>query len=105
MVILHTVLARHWDPRTGAPIYLQTDDGSNRPLETDGPLVYPRIDADNVERRMLAGLLRLAKVGCHRLTPPSSCRREIGGYPEPEWCEGCIAAEALNLPRDWFVLR
>ena len=54
--------------------------------------------------RMWHTLRRLAARGCERLTPPSTCRA-ANGYPEAEWCEGCIAAEGLGLDREWFQLR
>ncbi len=49
-------------------------------------------------------LRRLARQGCSRLVDPSTCRKP-NGYPEAEWCEGCIAAEGLGLPVEWFVLK
>ena len=54
--------------------------------------------------RMWHTLKRLASRGCSRLTPPSTCRAK-NGYPENEWCEGCIAAEGLGIDREWFQLR
>jgi len=56
-------------------------------------------------RRMKGALTRIAKQGCGRLHPPSTCRREPGGYPREEWCLECIAADGLGLSADWFVLR
>lgn len=108
MGVLATVLARHWDPRTGTPHYLIDGDDlgpvCHHPRETEQPLVHPRMDADATERKMHAALLYLARHGCTRLTPPSGCRQS-NGYPREEWCEGCVAADALNMPVDWFVLR
>lgn len=55
-------------------------------------------------RRMRFALRRIARKGCSRLTDPSTCRKP-NGYPEAEWCEGCIAANGLGLPVEWFVLK
>lgn len=33
---------------------------------------------------------------CERLTFPSECR-DRAGYPREEWCQTCIAAEALGI--------
>lgn len=55
-------------------------------------------------RAMRGALRRIARQGCSRLVDPSTCRKP-NGYPEAEWCEGCIAAEGLGLPRDWFVMK
>lgn len=55
-------------------------------------------------RRMRGALRRLARQGCSRLVDPSTCRKP-NGYPREEWCEGCIAADGLGLPVEWFVLK
>lgn len=55
-------------------------------------------------RQMKFALQRIAKDGCSRLHPPSTCRKP-SGYPREEWCEGCIAADGLGLSVEWFVLR
>lgn len=55
-------------------------------------------------RKMRAALREIARKGCGRLVDPSTCRAP-NGYPREEWCDECIAAEGLGLPRDWFVLR
>lgn len=55
-------------------------------------------------RRMQAALREIAKKGCERLHPPSTCRKP-NGYPREEWCDGCIAADGLGLHVEWFVLR
>ena len=55
-------------------------------------------------RRMLGALRVLARRGCSRLTDPHTCRQP-SGYPREEWCEGCIAADGLGLPVEWFVLK
>ncbi len=106
MGILNTVLARHWDPRSGGSFYLSDDEGgvSRFPREVDGPVIYPRIDSDKVEARMIGRLRQIARRGCSRLVGPGSCRSK-NGYPEDEWCVECIAAAGLGLPEDWFVLK
>lgn len=62
------------------------------------------VDASREYLRMWHTLKRLASQGCSRLVPPSTCRSG-NGYPENEWCDGCIAAEGLGLDREWFQLR
>lgn len=57
-----------------------------------------------IYRHMRFALRRIAREGCSRLVDPHTCRG-ANGYPEAEWCEGCIAAEGLGLPRDWFVIK
>ena len=54
--------------------------------------------------RMRLALREIARKGCERLVDPSTCRCE-NGYPREEWCDGCIAAEGLAVPRDWFVMK
>ena len=53
--------------------------------------------------RMRGALRRLARQGCSRLVDPSTCRKP-NGYPREEWCEGCVAADGLGLPVEWYVL-
>ncbi len=55
-------------------------------------------------RRMRGVLRELARRGCSRLVDPSTCRKP-NGYPREEWCEGCIAADGLGLPVEWYVLK
>ena len=55
-------------------------------------------------RQMRLALREIARKGCERLTDPSTCRKP-NGYPRNEWCDGCIAAEGLGLPTDWFVMK
>ena len=61
-------------------------------------------DAPQETVRMFHALKELAVRGCSHLTPPSTCRGQ-NGEPRERWCEGCIAAEALGLDREWFQLR
>jgi hypothetical protein len=61
-------------------------------------------DASPEYFRMWHALKRLAARGCGRLVPPSTCR-SVHDSPEDQWCEGCIAAEALGIDREWFQLR
>jgi len=55
-------------------------------------------------RRMKGALRELARRGCSRLVDPSTCRKP-DGYARDEWCEGCIAADGLGLPVEWYVLK
>ena len=64
-----------------------------------------RMHEDPEFRRMKYGLREIARDGCHKTVDPSTCRMEKSGYPREKWCDGCIAAEALGFPRDWFVMK
>lgn len=62
-----------------------------------------KIDQRDLARARYA-LVRIAAEGCRRLTNPHTCRQP-NGYPSLEWCEGCIAADGLGLPVEWFQLK
>ncbi len=62
-------------------------------------------DASEDFVRMFHVLKTLAARGCSRTVPPSTCRQTVAGYPRPEWCEGCMAADALGIDSEWFQLR
>jgi len=53
---------------------------------------------------MRYALREIARKGCERLVDPWTCRKP-NGYPREEWCDGCIAADGLSLPVDWFVMK
>ena len=55
-------------------------------------------EAQAFARRYRSALLEIhgRSEGCERLVWPSECRGRTG-YPRPEWCTGCIAAEALGI--------
>ena len=55
-------------------------------------------------RAMRYALREIARKGCQRLVDPHTCRKP-NGYPRAEWCDGCIAAQGLGLPDDWFVMK
>ena len=66
-------------------------------------LTKSRSDTDRY-RKMRGALRRIAGQGCERLVDPHTCRG-ANGYLRGEWCDGCIAAEGLGLPQDWFVMK
>lgn len=80
------------------------DDVAKKLAKPRPKMVSLGFDAGPDVVRMFYALKRLAARGCSRLVPPSTCRAE-NGYPQAEWCEGCIAAEGLGLDREWFQLQ
>jgi hypothetical protein len=65
---------------------------------------YASLSEATKYRAMRFALREIARKGCERLVDPSTCRKP-NGYPREEWCDRCIAAEGLGLPRDWFVMK
>ena len=95
------------DPANNDPSNLQfveEPDYSDPKVQSDISFRY-RMHGDPEYNRLRHGLRAIARKGCERLVDPSTCRQEKGGYPREQWCDGCIAAEALGFPRDWFVMK